>query len=372
MSNTHIATIQAALLHEALNRANKIAPQKGAAADRSGGIQIEFAADGVAHIRATDLEVTFYQKVQCEKVSDPRTIRFGSVVPPFVGGLAMDKGEEINFHMNERDQIVVQFKKTRTKATVPQITGEFPALMWFDYESMSEATELGAKVAAVAWAVESDADGVLSGIKIDGEWLEALSSKNAARIKCDLTGDATVIAVLKTLVPLIKSGSRVKMDTRPGRIIVALDETAQVTSTTILGEWPNLVERLEKFEFPNFISVRKTRITEALGRVMGFIRNDRLPRVSITFTKDSLDVVLVGTMNGDVQDSCALVDKSGYTENVTFYFNPQWLLEACDTFPGATIEMGFNENTQPVRLKEPSTSYEAYVMPMQPEPGEES
>ena len=364
MANTHIATVAAALLHEALNRANKVAPTKGAAHDRAQGIQIEFKIDE-AHVRATDLDVTFYQKIPIEQVSEECVIRLSAVIPPFVASLSMDKNQVIRFFRDDKKRIVVQYGKTRTKATIPTITGEYPVVPWHDYESMSDAAELGARIASVSWATESDAQGVLSGIKIDGQWLEALSSRNAARIKCEIEAEATVYAALKTLVPLIKSGSRLRMaTTKEGRIIVALDETCQVTSTTVMGEWPNLVSRLEKFEFPNSVTIRKTRFSEALGRVLSFVRNDRLPKVKVTFTKDSIDVVLRGAMNGDVQDSCAMTNRTGSEEDVSFLFNPIWLLEAIETFPGASVKIDFNGALQPIRLSEPTTSYEAYVMPM--------
>jgi len=363
MANSHIATVSAALLHEALNRANKVAPTKGNAMDRAAGIQIDFRLDE-AHIRATDLDVTFYQKIPVEQVSEECVLRLSSVVPPFVASLSMDKNQVIRFFRNDQKRIIIQYGKTRTKATIPMIVGEYPTVNWYDYEVMTDASDLGSKIASVAWATENDASGVLSGIKIDGKWLEALSSKNAARIQCEVESDVTVIAVLKSLVPLVKSGSRLRMMTQEGRIIVALDEMTQVTSTTVLGEWPNLVERLERFEFPNSVTIRKTRFAEALGRILSFVRNDRLPRAKVTITNDSIDVVLSGTLNGDVQDSCAISSREGIEEDVEFTFNPTWLLEAIDTFPGASVKIEYNGNLQPIRLSEPSTSYEAYVMPM--------
>ena len=365
MARELIAVINAALLHEALNRANKIAPTKGNAMDRAAGIQIQFLA-GEAHIRSTDLDVSFYQKVKCSEIAEECTIRVSSVVPPFIASLSMDKDQVIRFH-REAKKIVVQYNKTRTKATVPEIVGEYPIIRWHDYEAMTDAADLGNKIASVAWAVEPDAQGVLSGIKIDGEWLEGMSSKNAARIRCDVVAEEPVIAVLKSLTPLIKGGSRLRMKAEAGHIVIALDETSQVSSTTVLGQWPNLVERLEKFEFPNTATIRKGRLGDALKRVLSFVRNDRLPKVKITFTKESVDVVLTGTMNGDIQDSCALSSRTGSDEEITFTFNPNWILEAVDTFPGASILIEFNGPLQPIRLSEPSTSYEAYVMPMRDE-----
>jgi DNA polymerase III sliding clamp (beta) subunit (PCNA family) len=362
MARELIAVVHAAMLHEALSRANRIAPTKGSGMDRAAGIQIEFIGTE-AHIRATDLDVTFYQKVECIEVVEECTIRLSSVVPPFVASLSMDKDQVIRFHREDR-KIVVQYNKSRTKATVPEIVGEYPVVRWHDYDSMTDATDLGGKIASVAWAVEPDAQGILSGIKIDGEWLEGMSSKNAARIRCDVVAEAPVIAVIKSLTPLIKGGSKLRMKAEAGHIMIALDETAQVTSTTVLGNWPNLVERLEKFEFPNTVTIRKGRLGDALKRVLSFVRNDRLPKVQITFTTDSADVVLTGTMNGDIQDSCALTARSGDPSNVTFTFNPNWILEAVETFPGASILIEYNGPLQPIRLSEPSTSYEAYVMPM--------
>lgn len=362
MARELIATINAALLHEALSRANRIAPTKGNAMDRAAGIQIEFVA-GEAHIRATDLEVTFYQRVKCSEIAEECTIRVSSLVPPFVASLSMDKDQVIRFH-REASKIVVQYNKTRTHATVPQITGEYPKTEWHDYETMTDASDLGNKIAAVAWAIEPDASGALSGMKIDGEWLEGMSSRSAARIKCDVVADEPVIGVLKSLAPLIKGGSKLRMLTSQNRIVIALDETAQVTSTTVIGEWPDLVSRLEKFEFPNTATIRKQRLADALKRVLSFVRNDRLPQVRVTFTKDSIDVVLTGTMNGDIQDSCALSGRTGSEDDITICFNPNWFLEAIETFPGSTVLIKFNTPMAPVILSEPTTSYEAYIMPM--------
>lgn len=159
MAREHIATIQAALLHEALVRANRIAPTKGAALDRAAGIRIEFRNDPtgpVAHIQATDLAVTFYQIVPVEELSEPCAIRVSNVVPPFVASLSMDKNQVIRFHREDK-KIVVQYNKTRTKATVPEIVGEYPRIAWHDYDSMTDAADLGNKIASVAWRHHGDA-----------------------------------------------------------------------------------------------------------------------------------------------------------------------------------------------------------------------
>jgi len=112
-----IATMQASLLHEALSRASKIAPSKGDAMDRAGGIRITFDVMD-AHVQATDLDLTFYQKVQCETVN-PTTIRIATVVAQFVATLPMDRDQVVRF-LRDGKSIIVQYGKTGTKVKVPR------------------------------------------------------------------------------------------------------------------------------------------------------------------------------------------------------------------------------------------------------------
>lgn len=365
MANELIATVHAALLHEALTRASRIAPTKGEAHDKAGGIVIDFVPLE-AHVRASNLEMTFFQKVPAD-VKEACRIRFGLVIQQFVAGLPMDRDQEVRF-LRSGKAIVVQYGKTRTKATILQIEGEFPIIDWYDTEAMIEAHELGNKIAAVSWAAETDATPPINGIHINGKTLEALSSKQCAQIACEIPVEEPVTAVIKDLVPLIKLGTDLRMMAREGKIILALDETTQVTATTVLGEWPNLTEKMQSIEFTDSFTLPKKRLIEGLDRMLTFVRNDRIPRIFFIVTKDSIDMSLIGSIQGQIQDSCRLVDRQGpnVETEVEFVFQPIWLKEAIETFPGATIKAHFINNKKPLRLEEPSTSYEAFVIGMDP------
>jgi DNA polymerase III sliding clamp (beta) subunit (PCNA family) len=212
--------------------------------------------------------------------------------------------------------------------------------------------------------VDKSSNPPLTGIRIDGKYLEGLSTKQAARIACEVTVDEPVSAVIKDLIPLIKIATDLRMMVQGSKVILALDESTQVTSTTVLGAWPNMTETVSKINYTDTFVLPKQRLVDALDRMITFVRNERLPKVSLTVTHDSLDIYLIGSINGQIQDGCRLVERTGpqIEVPVEFFFNPIWLKEAIETFPGASLRAHFVSFNKPIRLEEPSTSYEAFIM----------
>ena len=361
---SHICSTRAYLLHEALQRAIRVAPTKGAGFDKAGGLQF-MVKDTELWIQACDLERTFFQKIPAT-VELPMDFRIHTNIARFVGSLPMSGDQEVRFHIDsDTGRIEVQYMKSPTKMKVPTVVGEYPRIEWHDYDSMDDAFELAGKLASVAWATEDSATGVLSGVRIDGQWIEALCSKQMAQIKCAVKTDEPVVAVVKTLTPLIAQGSRVRLKAMHGRVVIALDETAQVSSSTVLGAWPNLAERMEKIDLPHEFKVNRQRLLDALNRVMAFTNGDRFPRINLNVLNDRLMISLTEAKDGDITDSIALTSWKGEGP-VEFCFNPAWLAKALDTFPGAEVKVNFKTNILPLRLTEPMTSYNALIMGLQP------
>lgn len=364
MARSLICCVRTFLLHEALQRAVRIAPTKGAGYDKAGGLQFS-AKDGELWLQACDLERTFFQKIPAD-VEMEKEFRISTSVARFVASLPMIGDQEIRFHIDGgTGRIEVQAMRSPTKIKVPTVVGEYPHIQWHDYNDMDDAFELAGKLASVAWAIEDSASGVLSGVRIDGEWIEGLCSKQMAQIRCKVQTDEPVIAVVKTLTPLIAQGSRVRIKALHGRIVVALDETAQVSSTTVLGQWPNLKERLAKIDLPYGFTVNRTRILDALNRILSFTDGDRFPRININVLEDRLVISLTEAKDGEITDSLALTSRVG-DEPIEFCFNPAWLAKAFDTFPGAEVKINYSTPILPIRLTEPMTSYNALIMGLQP------
>lgn len=364
MTRQLLATCKVNLLHEALGRAVKVAPTKGAGFDKASGLMFDIKPNEI-WIRATDLERTFFGKIAAD-VTTEMTFRITTAVSKFVSSLPMAADQDVRFHYDDTKQRVeVQFAKSPTKIQVPLVSGEFPRIEWFDYASMDDAFELASRLSAVTWAIEDSAVAPLIGVRIDGEWIEALCSKQMARIKCAVSTTEPIVAVVKNLAPLIAMGSRVRIKAGDGRVIVALDEHTQVTSATVLGQWPNLAERLEKLEMPHGFKINRQRLLDALARILSFTAGDRFPRINFAIGKDRVTVSLLEAKDGEIFDVITLNDKTGDDE-CTFVFNPAWLQKAIDTFPGAEIEVKYLDPRRPIRLLEPMTSYNALIVGLQP------
>src|SRR6478752_2381202 len=114
-----LATVRANLLHEALTRAVKVAPTKGAGFDRAGGLKFT-VQDGTIWVQATDLERTFFQKIKADTHVD-MSFRIGTSVARFVSSLPMGGDQEVRFHLDDKQRIEVQYMKSPTKIQVPQI-----------------------------------------------------------------------------------------------------------------------------------------------------------------------------------------------------------------------------------------------------------
>ena len=365
MTRTLICSVRANLLHEALSRAVRVAPTKGAGRDKAGGLMFEAHTSGSLHIKATDLERTFFQKIDCAVHSDFE-FRIDTHIARFVATLPMTSDQEVRFHFDDATKrIEIQYQKSPTKIKVPLIQGEYPIVNWYEYDDMDDAFELAGKIKSVAWAIEDGAVAPISGIRIDGEWIEAMCSKQMARVQCKVKTDEPVIAVVKTLAPLISDGSRVRIKALEGRVVVALDETAQVTSSTVLGNWPDLSSRIEKLDLPEGFTINRERLLGALSRIIAFTNGDRFPRINFHVGSDRVSLSLTEAKDGDISDVMTLSSRQGDSD-VEFCFNPVWLQRAIDTFPGAEVQIRFLNAKMPIRLIEPMTSYNALIMGLQP------
>ena len=365
MTRTTIASVRANLLHEALQRATNVAPTKGAGFDKAGGIMFRTRGTEL-WVQATDLEHTFFQKMPATIDLDQYDFRIYPHIAKFVASLPMTSDQEVRFHIDDdTGRIEIQYRKSPTKLKVPTVMGEYPRIDWHEYDDMDDAFELSGKLASVAWATEDSAQGVLSGVRIDGEWIEAMCSKQMARTMCKVKTDEPVIAVVKSLTNLIAQGSWVRIKAMEGRVVIALDEFSQITSTTVLGAWPNLAERIDKLDLPHGFVVNRQRLLDALGRVTAFTVGDRFPRINFKVSTDRITMGLTDAKDGDITDVISLTSRTG-TEEVEFCFNPVWMQQAIDTFPGAEVQVRFLNEKMPIRLMEPMTSYNALIMGLRP------
>lgn len=368
---TDIASVHAATLHDALQRAYRIAPTKGAAFDKAAGIHLTFQGDR-CEVRATDTEVTFWQEIPAEVMDrdgEALELRLPSMVlVPFIASLPMSGEQKIKFRVDDANpkQIIVKFANTKLQAKMNQIVGAYPLFGYRSVDEMMPAQELASKLESVSWAVGDT--GVLQGVLVDGDQLYAMDSKRAARVPCAVEVDEPVVALLTALTPLVKLGTDIRIRVEGSKVLLALDEKTQVTTTVISQPYPDAWQRLVKMreEMESQFSMNRGRLTDALNRLLIGVRNDRQPRCSLTIKDGSLDMKLIGGLTGEIEDLAAISDQVQADDNdVQFIFNPTTLVEALDSFSGSTILIKYSTPVMPWHISTPD-QYEAWVMPIDP------
>jgi len=369
MALTEIGSVQVATLHDALQKAKNVAPTKGNAFDRAQGIHLTFITDGI-EVRATNLEMTYWQLVPAvTSVESGWEMRLSSsLLAAFVAGIPMaSESDRLRFLIDTANprSVTVQFGNKKLKAKMPTIQGDYPLFGPIDVNDMKDAQELSSKLEMVAWAAD-DQGGVLSGTYIDGNHLVSMTTKMAARAHCVIDAEDAVVAIMRPLVPLIKLGTTVKMKVLENKIVIALDEASQVTSTVILQPYPvHGLAQLEKLPHDAGFTVAKQRLIDGLTRLLVAVRNDRLPRCSVEILDGQLHMALRSD-SGEIEDAC-IVSEQTWTEQKSLLFNPTWLIDALESFNSSTIKVKYVEKNSrsPLHLATPDGEYETWVMPMQ-------
>lgn len=365
-----IAEVQAAILHDALQKAQRIAPTKGAAFDRAAGIKITLVPNGI-EIRATDEELFFYAKIDAVPYKHDVSFRLPSqLLVNFVASVPMNTdAHQIKFRWDENEPraMIIQFGKTALSIKMAMIVGgNFPEWQPEDFATMTEAQELQSTIEQVSWAVNED--GLLSGAHMDGKNLICVNGKSLAAVApCPIAIDDPkgVTAVLKPIMPLLKNGTDIKIKVIENRIIVALDSETQIRSTVMLQPWPNVLERFASLDLPSSCVVVRQRMIDALNRMLIVVKNENLPRCMVSIKKGKLETYLLGE-RGEINDSLAVEDQV-FTEDHDYKFNPYWLLEALESFKTAKIRIEHNTTKPtafPFHISDPSGTYQAWVMPM--------
>lgn len=373
MTIKDIASIHAATLHDALQRASRVAPTKGAGYDKAQGIHLTFSVDH-CEVRATDTEVTFWQSIPAtltEPYADAIEMRLPSqMFVAFVASLPMAGEQVVRFRVDDAapKQMILKFANTKLQAKMNQIVGSYPAFGPRDTEGMIPAQELASRLEQVAWAT-GDA-GVLQGVLIDGEQIVAMDSRRAARVPCIVPVDAPVVGMLAALVPLIKLGTDIRIMVENNKVYLALDDTCQVSSTTIAQPFPNAIATLRKLNLDNGFTMGRQRLLDALQRLLIGVRNDRVPRASLTVTKGALDMRLIATGAGEFEDSAAVTNTQEEVEDRKFVFNPNTLIEALSAIGGGNITIRYGSVKQPFHLVG-SDGYECWVAAIDPSVVEE-
>ena len=353
---------ETATLADAVNRAARVSPTKGAAYDRSSGVIIAANADG-AVIRSTNLEVTYRQEIDVLSADGDLSVRVpASTASGFLSGLPMGEGSVVTL-VDNGDDDWVRLSCGKTKARLADIPlDNFPNLPPFDIGDLGVAENFSSRLEQVAWACSPDV-APLTGVHIDGEHLIATDKFKVAIVPCVVPLDAPITVPLGTIAPLLRNTSEVRIGSDGSRLMMMTDEFTQATSVIYGSDFPNIIAvigaAVKGQSFTCTLPIGA--LEKALDRVLVLVSSDRYPVIKMTFKPDGIGIDLDAQTTGQVRDEIE-VPVEMEEDELVIWMNPAFVREAMGHATGELKIKGGPTGMNPVEFSD-DTGYQCFVMP---------
>ncbi|MGE0342532.1 MAG: hypothetical protein AB7O86_05650 [Porticoccaceae bacterium] len=368
MSNK--ATFETATIADAVAKAVAVAPNKGSALDRSGGIVIELNINPgePVVIRSTDLEVTYRAAVNVvELTPDPVTWRLPiGLFTKLLAQLPVTPGSQVVLSDTPKGDLLVVAGRTKAKSVMIDPSLPFPQWEAFDETPLIDADSFARRLQQVAWATDGRTPGdPLSGVHISGTHLVATDKKAVAFVPCTVNLPGPVTAPLHTLAVLMKNTEAVGLAATADKLLIVPGQGIQLTSTIIKAPYPKVEMFLGDEHFTSSLTVGRDDFSQALNRMLVLAGEDRkIPAMHLTFADGQITLMMDVPDVGKVQE---ILDGIGGADEQKIIMNPKTLKRAVDASHCAIVELGYHKTNQrmPFRVKD-EDGYFAVLSPFDP------
>ena len=367
------ATFDAATLADAVQKASRVAPVKGAAYDKAQGLYFS-AAPGAewATVKSTNLDTSYLQHIR--HTGTPPAPGYDWRIPSamlngLVSSFPMSQGATVAFI--DTGDGAIRIVSGNTKVRLSLITGDFPLVEDYDNSSMGEAHDFAQRVSQVAWACDKASNLALSGIHIDGESLIACDSKVAAIVPCQVPVTHPVTAPLWSVTSLLKSASDVRLEAKDKELRISLDQESKMTSRLIEQPYPD-VKALIRDNFTGVAKLPRSQVVDSIGRLLVVAHTERLPTMKMSFMSGfakRLVLDLEVPEKGRIQDEVLI--NGDFDEDFSIWFTPTDVVNALENAKADEVDFHFgHEEREKASLKEcvvkNQSGYMAMIMPRQP------
>lgn len=347
-------TFDNAALADAVGKASRIAPKKGAAFDKAAGILFNVdPTHSHAVIKSTDLEVFYEQRVPMVSAKgDPAQWRIpSSILSGVISNLPMGDGSVVEF-IDRGDPSVIRFKSGRMVAKLSTISPDgFPLMESFAVEGMTPAQALSAKVEQVSWATDPKSP-LLSGVHMDGTRLIGCNQYVLAVVPCEMSLVEPVTVPLATLTALMKSATDIKIRAEDRKFEISLDAETKAWTRIIEGNYPK-IDGIMREDFTGSIKCHRQQFLDTLDRLMVMVQNEKSPTLTMDINGTGIvkmltfDMEISGT--GRMQDSID-VSSDTFEDSFSMAFIPRMLQEAVGKIRGDYFTLDFG-HSDPLRAK---------------------
>ena len=358
---------ETATLADAIKKAARIAPTRGAAFDKAAGIVLDVSQHPLpCVVRATDLDVFSMEWIEpVEMEGDPvawrlPSISFSTVMAslPIGTGKLVTLEEKENGHSSQ-----VHLTSGRTKARFNTLDiGYYPEWSAYDPDELYKANDLGGRFAMVSWAA-GKSDVPLNGVHLTGEIAVATDKYKLCCAPMpipELTDPITVPATV--IASMLKATGEVAIGAKGNFLHIMPDEYTQLKAIIYAEKYPG-VTRIMQREYPEKLTVNKEALLEILNRAANFAGADRTPTLRCFIGKQEFAVWMPNEEVGMLGD---ILDIPGYADHDRWEvkFTPKYLIEAISNVPSSEFDMHYDpSNPKRVVYIDGGSGYECWVMP---------
>lgn len=360
---------ESATIADAIRKAERIAPKKGAAFDKVAGIVLDITpgSDFPVVVRATNTDVysmEWVDSVEC--TGDPVTWRVpAQVFAQVMAGLPIGSGNQVTLEDKKSASGYLQLHLTqaRIKSRFNLMRSEdYPSWPVFDPNSLFTASDIGGRISQVEWAA-AKGDPPFSGVHFDGT---SVIATDRYRLACatlpipDLKEPVTVPSGI--LGAILKQTGEISIGVEGDQMLLMPDEHTQIRTILYGVEYPK-VGNIMKRDFEHSINVKKTEVIERMSRATAFAGADRAPVLRVFFGKEELAVMMKNEEIGLLGDVIELPGQCTHSR-VEFLFTPRNIMEAISNSPNEEMTISYNpDNTKAIVYINGGSGYEAWVMP---------
>ena len=361
---TKTASFELATFTDAINKAQRVAPTKGAAVDKSAGIVIDIDPSRIGQqclVMATDTEVTLRIVVAVLNTGDEAAVwRVPSnLLHGLTRSLPMTGGAEIE--LLDTGDGNVYIKSGKTKAKLRQIVGGYPIIEGFESDGMVSAPNLSARLAQVAWATDRGGTGVLSGVHIDGDFIFGCNRAELSMAPCKVPVEAPITAPLTDVSAIIKNTGEVDIRATSTRLQIMPDPYTQASCVLYAEPYPNVRVLIDKADPSSAIELNTDALLGMIDRTLVLVRDERLPATNIEIGNGVLKMMM-STDNGLIVDE---LDVSGTDGEALFKvsFSPTALRNAATASGRPTLTLRYGPSDRSPILLEDDNDFRALMMP---------
>jgi DNA polymerase III sliding clamp (beta) subunit (PCNA family) len=352
----YVATFAAAV-----ERAARIAPNKGIAYDKAAGVILKVDPDEQsACLLSTDLEVMYREEICDVKDYGDEAVEWrlpSDLFSGIIGGLPLDKNVSIRDDGPRQVRIQCGRKQAKLRTMAADL---FPQWSRVDRSALKPVPSFAHRVSQVAWATDRDA-APLTGVHIDGTHLTATDKYRLARVPCDVPVDEPVTVAMRVLAPVLKGLlGDVCIGATARHMLLTVGDEIEVTCVLYEKKFPSVAKALRE-DFTLTAKVHRETLVDSVSSMLVLVKQERYPRMEIDFEEGAISMFMTVPEVGDMNDIIEAELEGTFPFSVTY--NPEFILRALEATSGEYVYWGLGPNRMQIsRIKD--GDYIAYLMPL--------